>query len=110
VGWDYDHSLGSLPFEGTFSGTYLWQSEQNFSLTQDPETVQGSYGVLSLTAGIRHPDAKYRAEVFVNNVFDKGYAVNGGNQFGNFGSMLATEFQPAQDFSRYAGIRLTLAY
>jgi iron complex outermembrane recepter protein len=110
IGWDYDRSLGSLPFEGTFSGTYLWQSEQNFSLTQDPETIQDSYGVLSLAAGIRHPDAKYRAEVFVNNVLDKGYAVNGGNQFGNFGSTLATEFQPARDSRRYGGIRLTLAY
>jgi iron complex outermembrane receptor protein len=110
VGWDYDFSLGSLPFEGVFSGSYVWQSEQNFSLNQDPETVQGSYGILNLSAGIHPRDDRYRITLFVNNLFDKGYAVSGGNQFGNFGNALATEFMPARDFSRYGGVRVSLSY
>jgi iron complex outermembrane receptor protein len=110
VGWDYDFELGSLPFEGVFSGSYVWQSEQNFSLNQDPQTVQKSYGILNLSAGVVHLDDRYRITLFVNNVLDKGYAVGGGNQFGNFGNALATDFLPARDFSRYGGIRVSLSY
>ena len=110
VGWDYDFDMGSLPFEGVFSGSYVWQSEQNFSLNQDPQTIQGSYGVLNLSAGIHHLDDRYRITLFVNNVLDKGYAVGGGNQFGNFGNALASEFLPARDFSRYGGVRVSLSY
>lgn len=110
MGWDYDFDMGSMPFEGVFSGSYVWQSEQNFSLNQDPETVQGSYGVLNLSAGIHHLDDRYRITLFVNNVLDKGYAVSGGSQFGNFGNAIATEFMPARDFSRYGGVRVSLSY
>lgn len=110
VGWDYDFGMGEMPFEGTFSGSYVWQSEQNFSLNQDPQTIQESYGILNLSAGIHHLEDHYRVTLFVNNVFDKGYAVGGGNQFGNFGNQLATEILPARDFKRYGGVRVTLSY
>jgi iron complex outermembrane recepter protein len=110
AGWDYSHSLGSLPFEGLFAGSYLWQSEQNFSLNQDPQTIQGSYGLLNLAAGARQLDQGYEVTLFVNNVLDKGYAVSGGNQFGNFGSQLATDYMPARDFERYAGIRVQFEF
>lgn len=110
AGWEYEFGLGSLPFDGTFAGSYVWQSEQNFSLNQDPVTIQDSYGVLNLSAGIQQPEQDYRVVLFVNNVLDEGYAVNGGNQFGNFGSQLATEFLPARDFKRYAGVRLSLSF
>lgn len=41
--------------------------------------------------------------VFVNKVFDKSYAINGG-------SAIAPEYQPARDFERYAGVRVSFAY
>ncbi len=71
AGWDYNFDLGST-FEGVFSGSYVWQSEQNFSLNQDPQTVQESYGILNLSAGIHQLEDHYRVTLFVNNVFDKG--------------------------------------
>jgi iron complex outermembrane receptor protein len=107
AGVDYDHSLGSSPFEATYGATYVYTSEQNFSLNQDPLTIQGGYGLLNLSAGIHHPDQSYSVTLFLNNVFDKGYAVNGDNQFSNFGSSLAVLFQPPRDFERYGGIRFT---
>ncbi|HEY5807957.1 MAG TPA: TonB-dependent receptor, partial [Povalibacter sp.] len=110
LGWDYDFALGSMPFGGTFGGTYVWQSEQNFSLNQDPVTIQDAYGVLNLSAGIRASTGAYDVALFVNNVLDEGYAINGGNQFGNFGNQPATEFLPARDFSRYAGVRVALSF
>jgi iron complex outermembrane receptor protein len=109
-GVDYDHSLGSLPYEGTFGANYVYTTKQNFSLNQDPQTIQGAYGILNLSAGLKQPDRHYSITLFVDNVFDKGYAVNGGNQFGNFGSRLATEYQPARDFERYGGVRFAMEF
>ncbi|MBB6094098.1 iron complex outermembrane receptor protein [Povalibacter uvarum] len=110
AGWEYEFGLGSLPFDGTFAGSYVWQSEQNFSLNQDPVTVQDAYGVLNLSVGLKQHSGHYRIVLFVNNVLDEGYAVNAGNQYGNFGNQLATEFLPARDFERYAGARLSLSF
>lgn len=78
----------------------------------DPEESRSydAYGVLNLSVGIHQADDRYRVMLFVNNVLDEGYAVNGGNQFGNFGSNLATEILPARDFERYAGVRLSLSF
>ncbi|MBO9709935.1 MAG: TonB-dependent receptor [Caulobacter sp.] len=108
LGADYTKPIGA--YELILSGAYNYQTKVNFSLNQDPETVQKAYGILNLSAGFRNPAAGYKAVVFVNNVFDKGYAVNGSSQFGNFGSQIATEFQPARDFNRYAGVRLSYEY
>jgi iron complex outermembrane receptor protein len=72
--------------------------------------VQKAYGVLNVSGGFRKPGGGYQAVIFVNNVFDKGYGVNGANQFGNFGSQTVTELQPARDFHRYAGVRLSASY
>ncbi|MDB5457336.1 MAG: TonB-dependent receptor [Caulobacter sp.] len=110
LGGDYSHALGTAPYELIASAAYSWQSKVNFSLNQDPETVQKAYGVLNLSGGVRSRGGGYQAVVFVNNVFDKGFAVNGASQFGNFGSQIASEQQVGRDFKRYAGVRLSLSY
>jgi iron complex outermembrane receptor protein len=109
-GWDFTHALTAIPYEFLFSGTYAYQTKVNFSLNQDPETRQDGYGILNVSAGLRSPGGGYQAVVFVNNVFDEEHAVNGASQFGNFGSQIATEFQAARDFNRYAGVRLSISY
>jgi iron complex outermembrane receptor protein len=97
-------------YEMLFSAAYAYQTKVNFSLNTDPGTVQKAYGVVNVSGGFRKPGTGYQVVAFVNNVFDKGYGVNGANQFGNFGSQTVTELQPARDFHRYAGVRLSLSY
>ena len=108
VGMDFSQPIGAYEF--IFSGNYAYQTKVNFSLNQDPSTVQKAYGVFNVSGGFRKPGGGYQAVVFVNNVFDKGYSVNGGNQFGTFGNQLVAETQPARDFHRYAGVKLSLSY
>jgi iron complex outermembrane receptor protein len=108
VGMDFSQPIGSV--EMIFAAAYAYQTKVNFSLNTDPGTVQKAYGVLNVSGGFRKPGGGYQAVIFVNNVFDKGYGVNGGNQFGAFGSQTVTELQPARDFHRYAGVRLAVSY
>ena len=110
LGWDLDIPLGSMPFNGAFSGTWMWVGKQNFSLNQDPQTLVDSYNVLNLVFSLRSQSGAYTVSAFVNNALDKGYFVNGGNQFGNFGNQLATDLWPARDFERYAGLRATFQF
>jgi iron complex outermembrane receptor protein len=108
VGLDFTHPLGD--YEMIFSTAYAYQTKVNFSLNTDPGTVQKAYGVVNVSGGFRKPGGGYQVVAFVNNVFDKGYGVNGANQYGNFGSQTVTELQPARDFHRYAGVRLSVSY
>lgn len=108
VGMDFSQPIGA--YELIFSSAYAYQTKVNFSLNTDPATIQKAYGVFNVSGGFRKPGGGYQAVVFVNNVFDKGYSVNGANQFGTFGNQLVAETQPARDFHRYAGVRLSLSY
>ena len=110
LGWDWRIPLGSMPFDGALSGTYMWVGKQNFSLNQDPQTEVDSYSVLNLVFSLRSHSGAYTVSAFVNNALDEGYFVNGGNQFGNFGNQLATDLWPARDFERYAGIRASFEF
>ena len=108
IGGDFTQPIGDV--EMLFSVAYAYQTKVNFSLNTDPGTVQKAYGVFNVSGGFRKPGGGYQVVAFVNNVFDKSYGVNGANQYGNFGSQTVTELQPARDFHRYAGVRLSVSY
>ncbi len=108
LGTDFTQPIGD--YEMIFSAAYAYQTKVNFSLNTDPGTVQKAYGTVNVSGGLRQPGGAWQLVAFVNNVFDKGYGVNGSNQYGNFGSQTVLELQPARDFHRYAGLRLSLSY
>jgi len=110
LGWDLVVPFGSMPFDGAFSGTWMYVSKQNFALNQDPELIQDAYNVLNLVFSLRSHGGAYTISAFVNNALDEHYAVNGGNQFGNFGNQQAVDRWPARDFERYAGVRATFEF
>ncbi len=70
---DYTIPLPAMPFEGVLQGVYSYQTTVNYGLNQDPQTVQKSYGILNLSAGIRDTSGHYEVTVFVNNVTDQRY-------------------------------------
>lgn len=65
--------LDSVPFGLAFMGTYRWQDDVLFSVTQDPGTVQDAYGVLDLALDLRDDDDRYVLTAFVKNVADTFY-------------------------------------
>jgi len=118
VGGEYDHALWGLPFGGFLTFDYRWQSAVNFSLNQDPFTVQGAYGIANFSAGINDNRDHYKVSFFVNNAFDKHYAEGLGDT--NSGFLLAggaqvvgahgSNWTPARDSFMYYGIRVDLKY
>jgi iron complex outermembrane receptor protein len=108
--FDYAHDLGALPFQGVISGAYTYQSRINYSLNQDPTTVQKGYGIANLSIGIRQPEHHYEVMAFVNNLFDKQYYQNLTNSSGNYAGQLAIQSYLPRDFRRYAGVRASYSF
>lgn len=53
---------------------YSWQSEVQFSLDQNQNTIQPPYGILNLTLALNNKADDWRVALDVRNVFDKSYA------------------------------------
>ncbi|HEY2660547.1 MAG TPA: TonB-dependent receptor [Caulobacteraceae bacterium] len=108
--FNYEHPLGFLPVNGVVQGVYSYQSTINFSLSQDPQTIQKSYGIFNLSAGVRDPVRHYEIMAFVNNLFDQHYYVDMFNSSGSYANQIATQALLPRDFSRYAGVRASYSF
>jgi iron complex outermembrane receptor protein len=119
LGGQYD-----IPTENSYDGfvtaAYRWQSDVLYNLNQDPRTVQGSYGIFNLGAGIKDKKDKYRITLQVNNLFDKSYATGLGNNLvsGTWSSKAPnpvvpvsfTSWTPARDYHRYFALRADVSF
>ncbi|MBW8745029.1 MAG: TonB-dependent receptor [Sphingomonas sp.] len=101
---DYTPHL-TRSLDGLVQVAYSYQSKINFSISQDPQSVQPGYGILNLSAGVRQPDRRWEIVAFVNNLFNKHYFSNIANSRGNQGNALATQSYLPRDYRRYAGVR-----
>jgi iron complex outermembrane receptor protein len=70
----YDLVLPSAPFDLFATGGYVWQDDVQFSLLQNPGTVQEAYGMLNASVGASSKDDRYVLQVFVRNVLDQDFA------------------------------------
>lgn len=83
------------------------QSEVQFDITQDPNTMQQSYSISDLAIGVKSLERGVSAEFFVKNLFDKRYisavetwpVVHAGA--GGYLHLLP------RDFYRYFGVRVS---
>lgn len=109
----YDFPL-SEQHDGFLQATYRWQSSMLFSLSQDPDSLQEAYGILNLGAGVQ--TGNWKVTLFVNNLFDKNYALTKGRDNAwNFSRTAAVptnavNWKPARDSERYFGLRVSLKY
>ena len=115
IGGQYDIALPGMPFKGFVGATYRWQDDVNFSLSQDPRTVQKAYGIFDLTLGINDLKDRYKVSAFANNLFDKRYAQglgNGTSGYSNPAIPAATgkTWFPGRDAFRYVGARLDVNF
>jgi iron complex outermembrane receptor protein len=85
-----------------------------YNLSQDPDSVQPSYGIFNLSTGLGADH--WKATLFVNNLFDKNYAINRGRGGAYNVSPAAPPFTdavnwtPGRDSFRYEGIRFSVFY
>lgn len=113
IGGEYDFPLGNGDFGGLITFNYRWQDKINFSLNQDPVTVQPAYGVFDASIGLTQ-GKNYKITFFANNLFDKHYTVGIGNTTSGFSApgvtAFGTNWQPARDSFRYVGVRLDAGF
>lgn len=111
LGGQYDVPLPSLPFDGFVTASYTWQDEVNFSLSNNPATVQDSYGVANLSLGITERDNnRYSVSLFVNNVFDEEYAAGIADVSTIYGDVRTLLHILPRSSERYAGVRVRLGF
>ena len=101
---EYTPTLTSS-LQGLLQVTYTYQSQINFGLNQDPETIQKGYGITNLSLGVRDSAGRWEVAGFVYNLFDKQYYYNITNAFGNQGNAEAVQSYVPRDFRRYGGVR-----
>jgi len=110
--FNYAHPLEVIGgWDGFLRGSYTWQSKVNYSLTLDPYTVQGAYGIANLAVGVHDPEERYEVVAFCNNIGDQHYYSTIGDNSTNFGShTVAIQGLIPRDWGRYAGIKLNAKF
>ena len=108
--FDYTHQLAGSPLALVAQGSYSHQTKVNYSLNQDPQTLQKGYGILNLSAGVKDTQHHWQVMGFVNNVFDAHYYTNIFDQAGTYNNQLATQVLLPRDFKRYAGVRASYSF
>lgn len=101
----YDLELDNLPFDMFFTGAYRWQDEVQFSITQNPNTIQDSYGIFDASIGFTDKDDRYTATFFVKNLFDENYAAFILQDPVRTGSVNIAHYLP-KNSERYIGVTL----
>jgi iron complex outermembrane receptor protein len=116
IGGQYDIDLPeNVPFKGFIGANIRWQDDINFSLSQDPRTIQKAYSITDLTVGIADRAGKYKLTAFANNLFDKRYAQGLGNGTSGYSNPAIPTAQgktwfPGRDAFRYFGARLDVNF
>jgi iron complex outermembrane receptor protein len=113
----YDVRL-NLPFDGFVSADYRYQSDVLTNLNQDPTLAVPAFSITNLAFGIREKRDRYKLTVFVNNVFDKHYAMTGLTGLGSWSSrapnpvvnVTTATWTPARDAFRYVGLRVDVTF
>jgi len=115
IGGQYDIDLPGMPFKAFVGANLRWQDDINFSLSQDPRTVQKAYGITDLTLGINDLQGRYKLTAFANNLFDKRYAQGLGNGTSGYSNpaiptAVGKTWFPGRDAFRYFGARLDVNF
>lgn len=120
LGGQFDLPLASQNFNMFFTSAYRWQSKTQYSLNQDPLTIQGAFGIVNLGLGFKDKKDRYKLSFFANNVFDKQYAASLASVLAN-GTWSAKSpntvavvntlaWTPPRDVQRYYGVRLDMNF
>ena len=94
----------TLPLENGLDvelGTdYSWQSEVQYDISQNPDTVQGAYGIWNASIGLADYDKGWRVALLAKNLADKSYSpgLSSGNGY-------ITRTVPRDD-ERYFGVQV----
>lgn len=110
---EYDRDI-SGGYQAFVAVAYRWRSWVLYNLSQDPDSMQSAYGIFDLSGGVG--SEHWKVTLFVNNLFDKRFAINRGRT-GAFNTnptgtppLNALSWTPGRDSFRYEGLRLSFFY
>ena len=102
VGASWEIPVGG--FNVTPRANYSWTGRQQFLLNQNPDGIQGGFGILDAGIGFSTQDNRYAVELFVKNALDRFYV----NSVGNVSDLPGSTFSfIPRDAGRYFGLRLS---
>lgn len=101
-----------LPLSSTLNSYVLlswnWRDEVQFTLENDPLTIQEAYGLADLIVGIEETGGRYEASLFVKNLLDQQFLADRRQQVNGAGRV-STVNTPRQA-QTFWGLRLKYTY
>jgi iron complex outermembrane receptor protein len=109
----YDFGIGQ--WGALLAGNYSHTSETLFTNLADATNpnspwIRPAYGVANASVGFISPSEKYRATVFVKNLFDEHYVGSLRRISGSVGGAGAIAQSIPRDFDRYVGVTLAAKF
>jgi iron complex outermembrane receptor protein len=109
----YDFGIGQ--WGASLAGNYSHTSKTLFTnladaLNPNSPWLRPSYGVANASVGLTSPSEKYRAILFVKNLFDEHYVGSLRRISGSVGGAGAVAQSIPRDFDRYFGVTLTAKF
>jgi len=69
----YDHALPGMPLGGFVQASAVTQTAFNYTIEQDPLTVQKAYTIVNGSIGVHDLSGRYELSLFCDNVFNQHY-------------------------------------
>lgn len=69
----YDHAIPGTSLGGFVQTSAVSQSKFNFTIEQDPLTVQKAYTIVNSSIGVHDLSGRYELSLFCDNVFNQHY-------------------------------------
>jgi iron complex outermembrane receptor protein len=69
----YDHAIPGTPLGGFLQASAVSQSKFNYTIEQDPLTVQNAYTIVNASLGLHDLGSRYEVSLFVDNLFNQHY-------------------------------------
>jgi len=102
--------FGASSIEGFVGSDFAYRSADQFQPDQNPETIQGGFGLLDVNFGVRDKSGKWSATAFINNVTDHHYLVDMEDFWSGPWNSNTVVGQPARDSNRVFGLRLQAGF
>ena len=106
LGLEHRVPLPSTRLDLTFGGTYAYRTRAQMLPDQNPQAIQGAFGLLNAHVGIESRDGVYSVTAFANNLTNHRYYADVEDFWTGPWASNAVVAQPARDASRYFGIRM----
>jgi iron complex outermembrane receptor protein len=109
----YDHALPSTSLAGFLQASAVSQSSFNYTIEQDPLTVQKAYTLVNTSIGVHDLAGRYEISLFCDNVFNQHYL----SSISRAATLTTATVTPnnlwgtvPKDADRYFGARISVSF